>query len=1079
MTTQEVKRKLTVILSADVKGYSRLMGMDEEATARTLNTYKEVMAGLIQHHHGRVVDSPGDNLLAEFASVVDAVRCAVEIQKELKTRNADLPENRRMEFRIGVNLGDVIEEGEKILGDGVNIAARMESLSEAGGICISGTAYDQVENKLSLGYEYLGEQTVKNITKPVRVYRVLMEPEAAGKVVGEKKVRLKQWRRAVIGSVAVVIVVVAAVAIWRLYFWSTPPPVEVASKEKMAFPLPDKPSIAVLPFTNMSGDPKEEYFSDGLTEQIITSLSKFRRLFVIARNSTFVYKGKPVKVQKVAEDLGVRYVLEGGIQKSGDRVRITAQLIDAITGRHVWSEHYDREPKDIFALQDEITLKIAQSMRVELTEGEQARYWVKWATGNLKSFEKNFQGADFMRRMTKQDNDTARQLFEEAVALDPKFVWPYVNLGWTHFWDAIFGWSESRAKSLQRAFQLAQKAVAMEETIDLGHSLLASIYLVMRQHDKAVAEGERAVALNPNGAMAYVALAGIAGCAGKWEESISYSKQAIRLSPFSEPMDYWILGRSYFMMGQHDEAIITLKKAVQINVDFLPAHVFLAACYSSLGRDAEATAAAKEVLRINPKFSVESYAKTLPYKNKADIGREVAALLKAGLPEKPSASIPPSPEVAPKEKVTSPLPEKATKPPPPPVPKMEVASKEKMAFPLPEVPSIAVLPFVNMSGDPTQEFFSDGMTEEIITALSKLPGLFVIARTSTSTYKGKPVKVKQVAEELGVQYVLEGSVQKSTDRIRINAQLINAFTGRHIWAERYDRNLKDIFALQDEITIKILDAVRVKLVGGDVSRYKTRYRWKISLDCYLKLMQAMGYSARMNPADNNSARGMVEEAIAMCPENPIGYVSLGQVYYFDILLRNTKSPRETLEKAIELAQKALAMDDSIPETHGLLCRLYSLKGELDKAIAEGERAVALNPSGWGVLTNYGNTLTQAGRPDEAIPLLQKVIRLNPLGPAYIYTNLGAALRMTGRFEEAVSAAKKATQFAPDSPGFHTDLAATYLMMGRDEDARAEVAEVLRINPRFPADFAPVFLAGYKDPTVKPRIIDALRKAGLK
>jgi adenylate cyclase len=632
MTTQEVKRKLTAILSADVKGYSRLMGEDEKGTVRTLNAYMDLMTGLIQHHRGRVVGTAGDSMLAEFASVVDAVECAVEIQKELKTRNAELSENRRMEFRIGVNLGDVIEDGEQILGDGVNIAARLESLSEAGGICISGTAYDQVENKLSLGYEYLGEQAVKNIAKPVRVYRVLMEPGAAGKVVGEKRVKPKQWQRVAISLAVAVIVVVAAVAIWHLYLRPATAPVEVASIDKMAFSLPDKPSIAVLPFTNMSGDPKEEYFSDGLTEQIITSLSKFQRLFVVARNSTFVYKGKPVKIQKVAEDLGVQYVLEGSVQKSVNKVRITAQLIDAITGRHIWSEHYDRELKDIFPLQDEITMKITQAMRVELTEGEQARHWVaKGGTDNLKAFEKNYQGLGVMRRSTKQDNDTARQFFEEAIALDPKFVSPYLNLGWTYFWDARFGWSESPAKSLQKAFELAQKALAMEESIDMGHSLLGSVYLVMRQHDKAIAEGERAIALNPNGAVAYGVLAGIVGCAGKWEEGVLYSKQSMRLNPFRESGDYWLLGRAYFMMGQYDEAILTLKKGVQINLNFLPAHIFLAACYSSLGRDAEAAAEAKEVLRINPKFSIESYAKTLPYKNKADIEREVAALRKAGL----------------------------------------------------------------------------------------------------------------------------------------------------------------------------------------------------------------------------------------------------------------------------------------------------------------------------------------------------------------------------------------------------------------------------------------------------------------
>jgi len=290
MTIQDVKRKLAAILSADVKGYSRLMGEDEESTARTLNTYKEIMTGLIQHHRGRVVGTACDSMLAEFASVVDAVRCAVEIQKELKTRNAELPENRKMEFRIGVNLGDVIEDGEQILGDGVNIASRLESLSEAGGICISGTAFDQVRNKLELGYEYLGEQSVKNIALPVRVYKVLMEPEEASKVLGEKKTKPRQWQKTTLMVLAILIVVAAAFAIWRLYYRPTTSPLEVASKDKMAFPLPDKPSIAVLPFVNMSDDPKQEFFSDGLTEDLITALSKVPNLFVIARNSTFTYK---------------------------------------------------------------------------------------------------------------------------------------------------------------------------------------------------------------------------------------------------------------------------------------------------------------------------------------------------------------------------------------------------------------------------------------------------------------------------------------------------------------------------------------------------------------------------------------------------------------------------------------------------------------------------------------------------------------------------------------------------------------------------------------------------------------------
>jgi TolB-like protein len=436
-------------------------------------------------------------------------------------------------------------------------------------------------------------------------------------------------RWAALVAIIVFIAGAATLAVWKLSF--QPAQVNRASLERMAFPLPDKPSIAVLLFVNLSGDPKEDYFSDGLTEQIITSLSTLPSLFVIARNSTFVYKGKPVKIQKVAEDLGVQYVLEGSVRKSGDKMRITAQLIDAITGHHVWSEHYDRELKDIFDLQDEVTIKIMHAMRVELTDGEQARRWTKGRTKILKAYELNFQGIGFLKRGTKQDNDTARHLFEEAIALDPKYPWAYINLGTAHFWDARNGWSESPVKSIQRAFELAQKALAMDDSLDLGHSLLGAIYIVMRQYDRAIAEGERAVALNPNGALAFSFLSGIVGASGMWEDSVMYAKQSIRLDPFPGPLLYHMLGRAYFMTGKNDEAILILKKAVQINLDFLPAHIFLAACYSSIGRNVEANASAKEVLRIDPKFSIESYKKALTYKDKTDIEREITALQKAGL----------------------------------------------------------------------------------------------------------------------------------------------------------------------------------------------------------------------------------------------------------------------------------------------------------------------------------------------------------------------------------------------------------------------------------------------------------------
>jgi adenylate cyclase len=409
-----------------------------------------------------------------------------------------------------------------------------------------------------------------------------------------------------------------------------------------------------------------------------------------------------------------------------------------------------------------------------------------------------------------------------------------------------------------------------------------------------------------------------------------------------------------------------------------------------------------------------------------------------------------------------------------------VASTEKMTFPLPDMPSIAVLPFVNMSGDPKQEFLCDGITENIISVLSKVPRLFVISRQSTFFYKGKPVKVKQVSEELGVQYVLEGSVHRSGDRIRINAQLIDALTGHHIWAERYEGDLTNLFALQDEITMQILTATRVKLTAGEISSaYSKYYKGKHGFDCYLKLMEALKYIDRDNIEDNNVARRLSEEAISMCPENPVGYVRLSRVYISDYWLGNTKSPRETLEKAEELAKKALAIDDSIPIAHIMLSSIYQYKREYDKAIAEGERAVALDLSGSGSYSTYATALLVACRPNEAIPMFQKAIRLNPNISGITFVMLGHALRNAGRFEEAVPAYKKGIQRAPDYIVAHIGLGTAYSLMGREKEARAEAEEILRINPKFSLDYFAKTGAPYKDQSQIDIIINAMRKAGLK
>ncbi|MDY6790611.1 MAG: adenylate/guanylate cyclase domain-containing protein [Thermodesulfobacteriota bacterium] len=628
MNEDQPKRKLAAILSADVKGYSRLMGEDEEATVRTITAYREMMTGLIKEQNGHVVDAKGDNVLAEFPSVVDAVRCAVEIQKQLRVKNDQLAENRRMEFRIGINLGDVIEEEQTIYGDGVNVAARLEGLADGGGICISRMAFDSVKNKLDLGYEYLGEHSVKNIVDPVRVYKVLMEPEYAGEVIGEEKPKPKQWRFAAIVSAVVLIVVVGAFSVWDFYF--RPPPIEPASIEKMAHFLPDKPSIAVLPFDNMSGDPEQDYFADGISENIISALSRISQLFVIARNSTFTYKGKPVKVQKVSEELGVRYVLEGSVQKSGSRLRVTAQLIDAIKGNHLWSEKYDRKLNDLFVVQDEVTKEIITALNVELTQGEQARTAAR-GTENLEAYLKAMQARQSIYRHNVESNALAQQLAQEALALDPKYAMASRLLGVTHMHDILLGRSKSPKESFGKAIALVKKAVELDDLDGYSHATLGFLLVMIRQYDKAVAEAEQGVALDPNVADIYGWLGMIYRYVGRWEDAITAYEKGIRLNPIPPNFYLFGIGLAYAWTGRYEEAITELRKAIYNEPDSPYSRLYATAAYSMAGRDDEARIEAAELLRINPKFSLKKWGKSLKYKNQDDQDRLMSAWRKAGL----------------------------------------------------------------------------------------------------------------------------------------------------------------------------------------------------------------------------------------------------------------------------------------------------------------------------------------------------------------------------------------------------------------------------------------------------------------
>ena len=628
MVEEGFKRKLTAILSADAVEYSRLMGEDEEATVRTLTVYREVLTTLIQQHNGRVLDSPGDNLLAEFASVVDAVQCAVAVQKEINARNEELPENRRMQFRIGINLGDVIQEEDRIYGDGVNIAARLEGLSEPGGICISKTAFDHIESKLPYGYEFLGDQTVKNIAKPVGAYRVLMEPRVtvAEKLEEEKPALMR--RMPIMVAAIVVLVVAISFAIWQFYIKK--PSVEPASLEKMAYPLPDKPSIAVLPFNNLSGDPEKNYFADGISYNMLTALSKVPNLFVIDRNSAFAFKDKPIQTKQIAEALGVRYILEGSVQKTENRMRINVQLIDVLRGNQLWAERYDRELKDVFHIQDEITKKVLASLQVKLTIGQDALIWAK-GTDNLDAYLKALQAGELIQNFKPENLELARQLSNEAITLDPNYATAYMCLAGVHIAEIFNGLSKNPRESGKQALNAAQKALELNENAPEPYLILGILNLMQRQHDNAIEAAQRAIELNPNSAMAIYQKGRFLMNAGRPEESFQYFKKSKRLNPYAPSSFYINYSCAYWLTKQYDEAIAECQKGLERNPDDMWLHLVLAASHLKLGKIEKARASLEEAKRINPKLTLEWLKKILPWKNSEDVNHFTDTIRDAGL----------------------------------------------------------------------------------------------------------------------------------------------------------------------------------------------------------------------------------------------------------------------------------------------------------------------------------------------------------------------------------------------------------------------------------------------------------------
>jgi adenylate cyclase len=629
MPEKHVKRKLTAILSADVKGYSRLMSEDEVTTVGTLKLYRKIMAKLIQQYNGRVVDSPGDNLLADFSSVTDSVQCAIEIQNELKSRNAELPQNKRMEFRIGINLGDVIDEGERIYGEGINIASRLEGLADEGGVCISSSVYNQVKNKLELSYEDIGEQTVKNIPDPIRVYCVRgKDQDTEVQEVKKPSGRIKNRHKLAMAVLILLIVSAATFIIARSFRSESPQHVDTTSRFQSTPLMPSKPSIAVLPFKNLGGDPQQEYFSDGITNDIITDLSRFRELMVIASNTSFTYKGKPVKIKDVGQELGVRYVLEGSVQKTGEKIRINAQLIDSTTDNHLWAERYERNLKEIFGVQDEIVQNIVAKLAVKIYAAERSRVMRK-PTDNLEAYEYLLRGHNYLLQRTSSGAQKARQMFEQAITLDPQYAYAYVGLG-DYYLDTVeYGWTEFSEQALERASDLAQKALILDQSNAAAHTLLGSVFAFRAQYDLSINALQKALELNPNDARGYHNIGWVLLWSGRHDEAIQALKTAIRLDINTLRNTQMHLGFAYYLKDRYEDAIRSLEKGVIHRPNFLGYHIALTAAYAQSGRLDDAKKSAAKVLRLDPFFEIGSYG--TGFRNPTDREKIIEGLQKAGL----------------------------------------------------------------------------------------------------------------------------------------------------------------------------------------------------------------------------------------------------------------------------------------------------------------------------------------------------------------------------------------------------------------------------------------------------------------
>ena len=620
-----MERKLAAILYADVVAYSRLTGEDEEGTHATLSMYLDVLTESIKTHGGKVVHFAGDAVLAEFSSVLQALASAVDGQRTINDHNERLTPQQQMQFRIGVNLGDVIVDRNDLYGDGVNIAARLETLAEPGGVCISQSVRDAVGNKLPYFYNFLGEKSVKNIANPVRAYHVSMDQQETS---SELASGMSGFGGKTLWGGTLAAIIVAGAVLW-LKPWVVEEMASVPTELESAEKTGNSPVIAVLPFDNMSDSKEQAYFSDGMTEDLITDLSKVPGLTVIARTSSFSYRGRSMDVRSIAKNLSARYVLEGSVRRAGGKLRINAQLIDAETGLHLWAERYDAEAGDIFSLQDQITEKIVASLALTLNSGEREDI-ERPDTANLAAYELFLQGRDMFKRFSKNHTYLSRGYFKKALKLDPKYAHAYAMLAWSYVFEYTNGWSESNDEVLQTALDYANEAIALNDSIPVAYFAKGLVFRERYEYVQALVEAQKSIEIDPNYANGHVLLATLLYYAGRPAEGLAMIQKAQRLHPL-HPSNYpFHEGQALFILKRYDEAINAFEKGLKQNDTSQRLRVWLAATYAQVGRQEDAQWEAEQVLMSDPNFSLKRLPQAFPFKDKKELDHIVGALRKAG-----------------------------------------------------------------------------------------------------------------------------------------------------------------------------------------------------------------------------------------------------------------------------------------------------------------------------------------------------------------------------------------------------------------------------------------------------------------